>query len=509
MMKLHVRLFIANNLEFFLGILLFFTRLLPDTKITDKETHPRLLQIYQKGINILRLFVNSMSFNKREGYALQYLIPIINYLFDKNYVNFAQYTLLSLEEWLLSKKTEKEFENVLQLFKDHAISAGERFRDLYPPPLKETAVPLKISFTSYWAAKSGAEVIMGLANYFSSYDVYFHTLKVFDNREEVFSFKESCNKNGIKLILPTENSTLYDVFALRNLFIESPVDIALWQMPPFHMFFFFAFGLAKKQIFFSQYLRPSIDIKYVDDRLTLGGTGFKTQKSFNNRMWNIVPQVTKIQGINDSAVILFTPARLEKLKQPEFLNSVVKILKAAPNTIFKWTGYHKDKETVDFFKKHKLETRHQYIHWLDNKSLIEEIKSSTVILACYPLSLGTVELMAAFHNIPIVSMYDEECNLYWRDIYWEAINGNEDLRGICLDKNGNSHILMPRTSDEYVEAALKVISDTELSSIYTEVYNKAYKYAYLDNKNDVQKIFDGFVYNLYCDAETKMGINKG
>ena len=56
-------------------------------------------------------------------------------------------------------------------------------------------------------------------------------------------------------------------------------------------------------------------------------------------------------------------------------------------------------------------------------------------------------------GVPVISLFDDEFNLYWRDIYWEEINGNEYLRQICFDEFRNSRILISMTPDEYVDAA--------------------------------------------------------
>jgi len=171
----------------------------------------------------------------------------------------------------------------------------------------------------------------------------------------------------------------------------------------------------------------------------------------------------------------------------------VEILRRDPRTHFKWTGYYRDKELVQFFKERGLADRHTYLHWMDSETLIRETESSDVILSCFPLSLGTVENIAADRGVPIVTMFDEECNLYWRDIYWEALNGNDYLRGVCLDETNSSKIRIVRTADEYISLALDMIRNPELADTYVDTYRKAFDYTYHANPNDIEKIFRGFV----------------
>lgn len=492
----------------FLALVLKASNLLPSGQIEDKETHPVLVKIYRKFLLVLRLYLNKLPASERQALSDGYLIPLVNTLFDKNYVNAAQLTLMALEEYFLSKKTETEFEEVLATFSSHAVAAGERFREKFPLPegKSKAGAPKTIGFVAHFVAISGYEVLLGLGKHLKDFSPKMLALRVFDNLNGP-SCKEIFSENGIEFILPkTENvwGQDYDVFALRKLLLDNPVDIALWPLPPFHMFFFFAFGLAPKQIWFSQYLRPNLQFKHLDDVMTPGGAGQVHKKTFNGREWDIIPQVAYIPGLVKSerkagCKYLFTPARLEKLKQPEFMQCVAEILKRAPNTHFKWTGYYHDREVQAFFDNQGLRGRHTYLPWLQQDGLLHEIRQSDLILSCFPLSLGTVEYMAAYYNVPIVSMYDAECNLYWRDIYWEANNGNADLKSLCFDSQGNSKILLLHTAEDYIQAALRLLKDKELADTYTEIYKKTYDYTYHNNPNDiagvVAQIFDGLYKN--------------
>lgn len=433
---------------------------------------------------------------ERERFCLSYLIPATNNLFDKNYVNYAQLLLLVVEEYFLSKDTERGFEEALALFSPHAIAAGRRFREKYPllemPADREPSV----GFVGHSVAISGYEVITAFGRYLTPFRPKMYAMRVYDTpygQSTASAFKDG----GIELI--TTKKKLYNVFALRRLLLDHPVDVAIWPMPPFHMFFLFSFGLAPKQIFLSQYLRPGIEFDYLDEVMTLGGAGTLRKKVFNGREWKIVPQVARIEGASDdsSRRYLFTPARLEKLKQPEFLSCVVRILKDDERTYFKWTGYYRDNEVVHFFRRAGLAERNIYVPWMNSHSLVREILDSHAILACFPLSLGTVEYIAARHGIPIVSMFDEQFNLYWRDIYWEATNGNDALQRICLNSDGTSKILIARTKDEYVATALRVINEPDLAKTYADVYKRSYEYCYDHNPNDIGAIFRDVILNLH------------
>lgn len=193
---------------------------------------------------------------------------------------------------------------------------------------------------------------------------------------------------------------------------------------------------------------------------------------------------------------MFTPARLEKLKQPEFMSCVVEILKNNPDAHFKWTGYFPDEEVVNFFRKNGMGKRNTYIPWMDERRLKEEINDSYAILACFPLSLGTVENIAAECGVPILAMFDDEKNLYWRDVYWEAINGNKYLADICLNPDGSSKIDIVKTCKEYIASASRIISDKKMASEYAEVYKKAYDYTYNNNPNDIGGMLSGYINNL-------------
>lgn len=477
-----------------LRICVFF---LPKRKIKETNAKSCLFSVYMRKINKIRYVINNLKKKKRDYLVRKYLIDTVNTLFDKNYVNCAQYTLLSLEEWILSWETDKEFEDALALFKQHAIDAGLRFREKFPLPEVPKSEKTKIAFTSYWTSNMGTEGIMALSARLQQFDKKFIALKTFSSKD-LPAYEVICEENDIELILPKEKVD-YDVFAYRKLFLENPVEICFWIHPPMHMFFFFAFGLAPKQVWFSLYLRSNLEFPYLDGKLTPGGCGFSHKKHFNGSDWAILPQITYINNLTPKVkkkVTLFVPGRLEKLKQQGFLEALLKIMKAAPETVLKWTGYYQDQEIIQILQKHGFDNRQFYTVWQDMKGLYKEIKTSDIILSPFPLALGTTEMMASVFNRPIISMYNEECSMYWRDCYWEAEQGDPVLRKICMDENGRSILRINKTPEDYIEDTLNVIADKELAKKYAQVYHDAYEYTYINNPNDVEKIFSAFISDI-------------
>ena len=83
--------------------------LMPTTKICNFERFPNFLLYYQLLFSIARSKINNKSTIERERIATMYIIPSIIILFNKNYVNYAQILLLTIEEYFLSKNTESYF----------------------------------------------------------------------------------------------------------------------------------------------------------------------------------------------------------------------------------------------------------------------------------------------------------------------------------------------------------------------------------------------------------------
>lgn len=475
-------------------LFLFITQCLPKVFIKKSNTSPKIFLKFTKKIDKLNERINTIPLEQKDYLVKRYIIPAINILFDKNYVNAAQYTLLILDNWFLSKETEKDLEDAMGLFSEHAINAGLRYRAKYPLPNYISQGKKKIGIVSCFVDKMGFEVVLGLSKYFNDFSLDIYAMKSFKVPRKK-TFEDVCKEKQIKVHLCSEEIK-YNVFALRQLLIDNPVDLVMWPLPPFQMFFFFAFGLANKQIWFSQYLRSNLNFKYLDEVLTIGGAGHYTQKEFNGRMWNILPQITYIERndeLIENNIVLFSPARLEKIRQESFLHAVAMIMKECPNTIFKWTGCYEDTKIKEFFILHDLGNRNQYIPWLSNENLLREIKNCDVILSTFPLALGTVEIMASIYKKPIISMYNKENTLYWRDSYWEACQGNQDLRKICMNENGESVLAMNESIDEYVNDAINIINHPKLAKFYGEVFHKAYNYSYLDNPNDISKNIRDFV----------------
>ena len=215
---------IKKHPELFCKILKTGVSFLPKKRIKETKANGLLFSYYRKKINKIRYVINNLEKKKRDYLVRKYLIDTINTLFDKNYVNCAQYTLLSLEEWILSWKTDKEFEDALALFSQHAVDAGLRFREKFPLPEVPKTEKTKIAFTSYWTSNMGTEGIMALSAQLRQFDKKFIALKTFDSRE-LPSYKVICEDNDVELILPEEKIN-YDVFAYRKLFLKNPVEIA-------------------------------------------------------------------------------------------------------------------------------------------------------------------------------------------------------------------------------------------------------------------------------------------
>ena len=503
------RKFIKGHTKWFLKILFLIVKVLPEKRVKVKLNETTVFNdVFIPGVEILRTVMNTMPVAKRDKFAKRYIIPMVNMLFDKNRINYAQYLLFAVEEWFLSKNTEEDFENALNLFSEHAIQAGLRFREKYPlPEIKHKNGKTTVAFVNHWVGQIGFEVVIGLGKYLKKYSPSVYGSFVY-NPPDGEDTVELWKRNGIKVV-SYGTDVFYNVFKLRQLFIDNPVDVAMWVTPPMHMFFNFSFGFAPKQVFFSQYIHPNLKMEYLDDCLTLGGAGKITERVFNGRKWNIIPQITYVndgsEKVTANKIVLFAPARVEKIKQPEYLETVKKIMKKCPNTIFKWTGAVYDPEVKFFFDKLGWHNRNEYIPWMNNEELIQQIKDSDVILETFPIGFGTTCIMAAQNGKPIISMYSERNPLYWRDCYWEAKQGNEDLRKICMDKNGRSKVRINRNKDEYIADAVKVINSPSLAKQYAKVYKDAFDYAYFNNPNDVSKIFSKYVEGLYEDYNGKKG----
>jgi glycosyltransferase involved in cell wall biosynthesis len=462
-------------------LIIKYNTYLPNAKVINKEQHPRILNLFQSFINRYRKYLNSKKEKKREYIAEKYLIPITNILFDKNYVNFAQLLLLAMEEYFLSHDSEESFESCLDKITISAESAGLRFKRIAGSAQSSESKGNKIGICGHGIAISGYEVIAALCNDLpDTDDISIYTMTVYDSEHTQKYFGK------INIDIHENPSKKYDVFQYKRLLEANEVSVAVWVMPPMHMIFLFSYGLASRQVWLSQYLRPNIKIKSIDKLLTYGGVGTNHKKRYNNREWNIIPQIYPSEN---KGVYLFSPARIEKIKGTAFLECVAKILKKVPNSIFKWTGYENDNEINEFFDKMGLKYRHKYIGWCSYENLVIEIETSDIILSTFPLGLGTVELIAAEKNIPIVSMFDDTKNLYWRDIHWEAVNGNEYLASLCLDENRASIIRKNSNIEEYVATTVDLVKDDTLKKQYTKIYKKSYKYAFKNNPNGIGRQF--------------------
>jgi glycosyltransferase involved in cell wall biosynthesis len=143
---------------------------------------------------------------------------------------------------------------------------------------------------------------------------------------------------------------------------------------------------------------------------------------------------------------LITINREEKIKTPEFLDAIVRILRAQPAATFAWTGCLRDVVIDEYFRREGVEDRCFFLGWVDPQCTLGRYD---VFLDTYGLS-GVVATQAFCGGMPTVFFRNSRAWVEMRESDLDGVNG--------LPRNR----ILAGSVDAYADNVLELINNPKI-----------------------------------------------
>ena len=281
-------------------------------------------------------------------------------------------------------------------------------------------------------------------------------------------FKEMLNKRGIKLLQPRSRSYGAILAEIRDSLEQRKISTGVWLGPAVLMGYALAMRLSPRQVVWSVKFHP-VWVPEVDVHIC-GGHELETTRNYNGHDWTVAQfpltldpianNPVKVKAIRDlfqpNAIVLGSLAREEKLKSPEFLSAVCKLLARNAQAHYIWTGRSQPEMVLSAFKNAGVMDRCHFVGWVDTNLYAEALD---IFLETFPFGCGITGFQSMSHGTPLLSKADAD-TLY-----------GSQLRGGVMQKfmrRSLSHadyetlgILTAADSQHYVELAQRLIDDID------------------------------------------------
>lgn len=314
----------------------------------------------------------------------------------------------------LVKKIESE-ENYYEGFRQHATvfyEAGLKEADSTISP----GDPKKIVFLAHSSVLLGhTEVMLNLLASWKKKGVSIRPYFI-----GLTSMQQDLGKRlvdlGIVWYAPIEKMNPTELFCWCQAIVKREnISTAVWLSTPCWVSYFFGRKVAYKQVLWSLKFHPV----FLGEAITHIGFGRKSDDYLiiNQKKWISYspplsldyekPPQQKIQELKTQfkgKYIFGTLARTEKFNSTDFIDAVSKILKTCPNAIYLYTGRERPQLLEATLKKLGLDGQLLYVGWVDTNLYAAVLDC---FLETFPFGCGITSLQALAHDVPVVSMWDQ------------------------------------------------------------------------------------------------------
>ncbi|HWT97952.1 MAG TPA: hypothetical protein VN229_10055 [Terriglobales bacterium] len=188
----------------------------------------------------------------------------------------------------------------------------------------------------------------------------------------------SCEKLGVQVMvsgLPANTSLTTRFERCRRQLTEISAAAVVFVSVPLYLEYLSAFKLAPVSIWWSMKF-PLSSFPLLDGRVFYRLL-FPGKVTIDGRIWHGGPlgletppapnpdDVALIRAKYAGGPILGTVAREEKIREPAYLEAVVRIMKAHPTASYLWTGRQPLAEITGYFTAHGIADRCHFVGWVD------------------------------------------------------------------------------------------------------------------------------------------------
>lgn len=215
------------------------------------------------------------------------------------------------------------------------------------------------------------------------------------------------------------------------------------------------------------------------NRISCCGHEYQVKK-IGNTIWHRMPAALDSENIpkykkriiNDGSHRLVSINREEKIKNPDFLKAIARILQKNTKASFYWTGRTEDTSIKSYLENEGIGNRCQYIGWVNPVKALDEFD----IFLDTPSLSGSVAATAFTAGIPLVTFRNSQS---WIEFYEPKFHQN-------IVKNKYTTYSLPLIADsydEYVEIATSLITNSNQYNIASEYQKIAGSMHFLDKKS--------------------------
>ncbi|CAN7434206.1 hypothetical protein LJR267_002891 [Paraburkholderia hospita] len=441
------------------------------------------------------------------------IIPITNLLYEIDLFTEAErlaHVMLTVYGHRIS--TEDEFLSYVQAWAPAATDAGRRFSRKLSKTRISSPTRTSPTLTTVGFVTKGSTIDVATLNHILPICRELSVRHGSDIRAIVYVLEagddglQTCNDALKFKFVDRDGGTLSSYAKLKGMMSDDSIQIACYVHAFDAVYFLFGMRLAPIQMQFSQYLHPIPSGTEIDEFMTWG-TPTSMHQPFAGRPWRVVPScladhpvVAADQAIMDirqsvagsARTVLATFARTEKVNQPGFLATVIRILKRHPECVFLWTGQMEHPEVVRAFQNSGIIDRTRFIGWVDTRLYSKVID---VLLDSFPLANGITALHAMAEGVPVASIWSAT-SLIGRDLL-PMLNDTEDiplpartvvqeLKIIFSTSDGASAACI--TEDDYVNFASLLIEDTAFRDDVGRKFSALFRLLY-SNESVMADIF--------------------
>jgi hypothetical protein len=214
------------------------------------------------------------------------------------------------------------------------------------------------------------------------------------------------------------------------------------------------------------------------NRLSCCGNEYQV-KQIGNSTWHRMPAALeptdipefKRRKITDGSCRMVSINREEKIKNPDFLKSVVGILRKNTKATFFWTGRTEDITIKSYFKNQGVGNRCHHIGWVNPKEVLNEFD----IFLDTPSLSGSVAATAFTAGIPLVTFRNSQS---WIEFFEPKFHQN-------IANDETSKYALPLIADnynDYIKMATSLIKDNNLYNTVSEYQKFAGTTHFLDKE---------------------------
>jgi len=326
---------------------------------------------------------------------------------------------------------------------------------------------------------------------------------VLDNYDQ--AFLERAEKVGVEVVavaacLPggSSGSRLDRLLYLRDRLQRDEMGVCVWVSSPDKAAFTLSMRLAPVQIFWALRFHP-ITGSYIDGYITGFGARDETERVYGKQKWAVCPTpltintppqepaaVAAARSRYREPLLLGTIAREDKINSKPYLDCIARILQMHPDAGYLWTGKEEHAGIARFFRDAGVSHRCHFIGWVD-VNLYSRVLD--VFLESFPLGAGVSGYHALAAELPLVSYLAP--NTVFGNHLWHKRTAEKpapepyDINHAVSDPSSlsSSYILCPRTPDEYVAFASRLVTD----QAFRQAVGRAGRVFYEDEAGRVQE----------------------